>query len=508
MGSAFESFDQSPLGAFIQSTLGARGFAEDAGQVGEIFYYIAGQISEHVTDNLDSDFVLPTFPSGHGPSSILTLVQIDNVIWGGYQGSPAETALVRKHSPGGWTEYLNASNGDCWSIIEHAGETYASITSSSISGVYVYDPIGDSWSAVGSAPGGGQLASSSGVLWLFNATRDPVYWSDPNWVEEFTDPDNLDNIAKYGEWVGTNAVTNGLETFTSGGSHSDIDGSTTASVSFSSTPGFVLWNGAAYIAGSDGTTNGVLRVTSNSISLDLETDTTEVVTGLAVTPDGLQLMITGDFAEIGGVTCDKIALWDGTTVTPFTGSFFDGQQKLACLVVLSTTVEPLIGTVADTAIPATPYSKQLSYALPGGKPTSWAVAAGPTGLTVSSVGLVSWPSPTSVGEPHTVTIEGTNAGGTASESWDLTVVEVAPIITAIADINNNTGGEFVFPTLDQGDPVITWSGPVLPAGASINSSSGTVLWVGVGSPPQTLNFVIRATNAAGSDDELFVINWT
>lgn len=139
-------------------------------------------------------------------------------------------------------------------------------------------------------------------------------------------------------------------------------------------------------------------------------------------------------------------------------------------------------------------------------PVSWSLVSGPAGMTINlSTGVVSWPTPTTAGSPHTITIRATNSAGFDNEVWRLAVEPAAPIVNEISNATHGCGIRYTGPRPSVTnsacmDP-ISWSLIEGPAGMTIDSATGIVHWpvtILTGSPH---NIMIRATNSVGSDDE-------
>ncbi len=139
-------------------------------------------------------------------------------------------------------------------------------------------------------------------------------------------------------------------------------------------------------------------------------------------------------------------------------------------------------------------------------PVTWSLTTGPAGMTINpATGVVSWPTPTSVGSPHLVVIRATNDSGFDEEPWSVVVGAIPPVITAIPNATIPAGAAYTGPTPSVTDPTcmnpVTWSLDTGPAGMTINASTGVVTWplpTDVGSPHTV---TIRATNGAGADTE-------
>ncbi|MBL8878482.1 MAG: hypothetical protein JNG88_05110 [Phycisphaerales bacterium] len=139
-------------------------------------------------------------------------------------------------------------------------------------------------------------------------------------------------------------------------------------------------------------------------------------------------------------------------------------------------------------------------------PVTWSLVTGPSGMTInSSSGVVTWPTPTTAGSPHMITIRATNSTGFDDESWFLTVNRLPPVIVPIGNESHTCGGAYTGPTpvLANGSCMIpaTWSLVTGPSGMTINTSTGVVSWPTPTTAGSPHTITIRATNSAGFDDE-------
>lgn len=58
----------------------------------------------------------------------------------------------------------------------------------------------------------------------------------------------------------------------------------------------------------------------------------------------------------------------------------------------------------------------------GAYPFTYSLTSAPSGMTIDSKGIISWPNPTTAGSPHSVTVSVTDAAGTTvTRSWTITV---------------------------------------------------------------------------------------
>ncbi len=147
-------------------------------------------------------------------------------------------------------------------------------------------------------------------------------------------------------------------------------------------------------------------------------------------------------------------------------------------------------------------------------PVTWSLNTGPPGMTINPfTGVVSWPTPTIAGSPHTVVIQATNATGFDVEGWRVNVTPIAPIINAIADASIPETVPYAGSTPSLSNPmcmapISAWTLVTGPAGMTINSANGVVSWPApttVGSPH---GVTIRATNATAFDDESWTLTVT
>ena len=138
----------------------------------------------------------------------------------------------------------------------------------------------------------------------------------------------------------------------------------------------------------------------------------------------------------------------------------------------------------------------------GGTVTSWAVSpALPVGLTFdTSTGAISG-TPTGINASATYTITATNAGGSNSTTLVIAVNDISPSSVAYSPnsftIAKNSTMTSVTPT-STGGAVTGWSiSPALPAGLSLDTSTGTIS----GTPTaitSTATYTVTASNSGGS----------
>jgi hypothetical protein len=142
-------------------------------------------------------------------------------------------------------------------------------------------------------------------------------------------------------------------------------------------------------------------------------------------------------------------------------------------------------------------------------PVTWSLITGPAGMTINSTtGVLNWPTPTTAGSPHTITIQASNTTGFDNESWTLTVNRLNPVIEPIDNESYTCGSPYTGPT-----PTLTNGTCMLPIqwmliegaiGMTIDAATGVVSWPSPSVTESPFTITIRATNTVGFDDE----SWT
>ena len=138
----------------------------------------------------------------------------------------------------------------------------------------------------------------------------------------------------------------------------------------------------------------------------------------------------------------------------------------------------------------------------GGTVVSWSVSpALPAGLSLdTSTGVISG-TPTAITSTATYTITATNTGGSATTTVDITVNDVIPSSISYSGtpftLTKDSAMTAVTPT-SSGGTVVSWSvSPTLPAGLSLDTSTGVIS----GTPTavtSSATYTITATNTGGS----------
>jgi prepilin-type N-terminal cleavage/methylation domain-containing protein len=244
-------------------------------------------------------------------------------------------------------------------------------------------------------------------------------------------------------------------------------------------------------------------------------------------PDSLQLATTGGAAPItftftglpSGLTGASNGLVSGTPTTAGTFSVVataTDAMNLVGTAAFSWTVSaaPQLSTPADqTTNSGTAVS--LTITRTGGTaPFTWTATAGtwgatglPPGLSISSSGVVSG-TPTTAGT-GSVTVNVTDsAGRVASTTFNWTVLGSLKITTPAA--KTSTKGTAITPVqvvASGGTTPYTWTASGLPAGLSINASTGVIS----GTPTTKLTYTnckVTVKDSTGASATTAVFKWT
>jgi hypothetical protein len=137
----------------------------------------------------------------------------------------------------------------------------------------------------------------------------------------------------------------------------------------------------------------------------------------------------------------------------------------------------------------------------GGAATSWAISpALPAGLSFNTGTGVITGTPTAVSSSTTYTVTATNAGGSGTCTITITVNPQAPVIsyTPSANIYTVNSAITAWSPTNTGGAATSWSiSPALPAGLSLNTSTGVIS--GTPTAIATIaSYTVTATNVTGS----------
>jgi hyaluronate lyase len=152
------------------------------------------------------------------------------------------------------------------------------------------------------------------------------------------------------------------------------------------------------------------------------------------------------------------------------------------------------------------FSQQLSASFGTGAVAWSCFGSLPSGISLSSSGLLSGTTTSSGAFP--VVLRLTDANGSYAEiSTSLNVVApvVAPVISSSATASGQKGTAFSYTITASGSP-ISYSAPNLPTGLSLNTSTGAI----TGTPTMggTFSVTISATNAGGTGYATLTLSFT
>jgi hypothetical protein len=190
------------------------------------------------------------------------------------------------------------------------------------------------------------------------------------------------------------------------------------------------------------------------------------------------------------------------TITVRVSNAVGADQKNYTLTVLQRPViKPIAAALTAEGIA---YTGPVPSLYQGSAPITWALAKGPSQMTVDAdTGVVHWPTAVFEGSPYTVRIQAQNVVGTDSKSWQVTIVQ-PPVIATYGDKIAGNAVTYIaaLPTLTQGKHV-SWSLEEAPAGMTINVSTGQMIWPSPVASDMPYTIILRAQNIAGSDTETF-----
>jgi large repetitive protein len=140
-----------------------------------------------------------------------------------------------------------------------------------------------------------------------------------------------------------------------------------------------------------------------------------------------------------------------------------------------------------------------------GRPLTWSLVAGPTGLLVSANGTLTWtPGNDDVGS-HAIVLRATNvAGTTANSSFTLQVagrpVNTAPVVTSTPATSTTLGKQYQYTVevLDNDADPQSFALINAPVGMSIHPSQGTILWTPAADQLGESHVSVQVTDPDGS----------
>ena len=355
-----------------------------------------------------------------------------------------------------WNYYAAAikSNGTIWIRPPTGSDATLPVT--------VQIGTANDWAAVSAGSSYCMGIKTDGTMWAWGANSN----------SQFGNGGTTDSMYTPVQTTGTGWSRNFTKDFT-------ITVSTPPSISTTSLPGGVKGTGYSQTLSASGTAPITWAVTSGSLPGGLSLSSGGVISG---TPNaGGTFSFTVTASNSGGSASRALSISVATPPTISTSSLPGG----------------IIGTA---------YSRTLSAS--GDATITWSVTSGslPSGLSLSSAGVISGTPAAGSGGTHTFTVTATNGAGSSSRSLSL-YIATPPTISTSALPGGNVAAPYSQTLTASGDTPMTWSvtGGSLPSGLSL--SSGGVI---SGSPDAsgTYTFTVTASNAAGTDSAVLSITLT
>jgi hypothetical protein len=184
-------------------------------------------------------------------------------------------------------------------------------------------------------------------------------------------------------------------------------------------------------------------------------------------------------------------------------------------LVLAYTAKPHICTDATLATRTTTLaatggkSVAFSYQLyADNSPTSFAATGLPTGLSINTTtGLISGTvNGITSNTNYTVNVTATNAAGTSTAAILTLTFVVAPVVSG--DVTTSFEGNSFSYAIVVANTASSYAATGLPAGLSIDTTTGIISGVPTGTSSTTVSVTISATNAAGTDSDTLTILYT
>jgi hypothetical protein len=407
-------------------------------------------------------------------------------------------------------------------------------------GVGHYGPVGancvanwhldeGSGSSAADATGNGNTATlQAGTTWALGiidpaasaaASRPPVVEAGPAQVITLPSPAVLSGTVSAPQAVTT---TWALISFPVGGSVTFGNSAkllTTAAFNISGTYTLRLTATDGVNSASDTLQVSALPATANNLPVLAAVSGTTVLAGAT-----LAFTLSATDADGDSIVYSAIGLPAGATLNPASGAFSwsptagqvgsydvafiasDGRGGTAARIVayvVSTNQAPVISAIGDKTVAETQLLAFTVSAIDAdADPLTWSAAGLPTGAVFNtSSGAFTWTPTAGQSGTYAVTFNVSDGrGGTDSETITITVtafVNFPPVLDDIMDMSGTVGLTLTF-TLHATDPnsdPITYSGSSLPAGATLNPSTGVFSWTPAAVSVSTVTF--RASDGRG-----------
>ena len=254
------------------------------------------------------------------------------------------------------------------------------------------------------------------------------------------------------------------------------------------------------------TTDANLRTftVGDSVSLQLEATGTSPIEWLRTSgnlPDGLAINSAG--AISGTVT--KAGTFSFLVSATNTAGSVSRRFSIKVAAKTPSIIAPVITSSEDLGTFKAGDKVSIQLKATGTSPITWTSDALPSGLNMSSTGLIYGASTTAWKYTFNVTAE--NSAGSDTKQFTLTVdsAVVAPTITTAQDLGTFKVGNSIAKLIEAtGTSPFKWTATGLPSWLSINAETGMIFSTSEGNTGE-FTFTVTAANEAGKDSRKFTL---
>ena len=223
-------------------------------------------------------------------------------------------------------------------------------------------------------------------------------------------------------------------------------------------------------------------------------------------PSGLS--INTSTGRISGTLSSGLSAGAYSITLSATNAGGTGSQTFTLTVTRPLPPAPVISSSASgSGVAGSAFSHQITAS---NSPTAYAASSLPAGLSIhASTGLISGTLSSSLSAgAYSITLSATNAGGTAYQTFTLTVTRPLPPAPAITSVSAGTGtaGSVFSHQITAGNNPVSYAASNLPTGLNINTSTGVVSGVlSSDLAAGVYSFTLSATNAGGTGSQTFTL---
>jgi len=217
--------------------------------------------------------------------------------------------------------------------------------------------------------------------------------------------------------------------------------------------------------------------------------------------------ITGEGATISDTGLITISAGIASGTHKYTVGYTNtagGDTEDFSLVVAEAVVAPVIAGISNVSRTVGYFSFTIQASLLSGTPGTWSISG--TGSSISSSGLIIISSGRSIGT-HTYTVSHTNAAGSDSETFSLTVSAIPPVISGIRESTWDFGTDITATiSVISGTTPVTWSVSGLIPGQTWTATGSSITISGPVNRVGRNVTTVTASNSAGSASTSYVVN--